>query len=180
MKVAAASLTAVVALWMMAPTTIGAPADESARVPKKALDALRFFVGNWESETIENGEKIGQDSDKRRWAPGKHCVTMVSSGDEGGALLHSSGLSGWDAKSKQLLEHWYGSRGLYAAVGYPLDGMGKDVWKGTFTVIFADGKAYDGECELEKTEDGFVWTARWKQEGKEFVRKSIARRVKRK
>ena len=157
-----------------------APAGESATIPKEALDALEFFVGNWEDEISVNGEKFGTGADKRRWAPGKHCLVMTSSGEENGAPVAGSGMSGWDAKGKQLVEHWYGSQGLYAAVRYPLSGMKNGLWKGTFTVVFGDGKAFDGECELKKTENGFVWTARWEQEGKEFVRKSIARRVRRK
>jgi hypothetical protein len=157
-----------------------ATAGEPAEISAEALKALKFFVGNWEGETFENGEKIGTDADKRRWAPGKHCLIMTSSGEESGAQVSSSGLSGWDAKGKQLVEHWYGSQGLYAAVRYPLRDMKDDLWKGTFTVIFGDGQAFDGDCELKKTEEGFVWTARWEQDGKENVRKSIARRVKRK
>jgi hypothetical protein len=177
MRVAAIHLAAIGALLLVA---TNANAGESATIPKEALRALRFFVGNWESETFENGKKIGRDADKRRWAPGKHCLIMTSSGEERGAKVVASGLCGWDAKAKQLVEHWYGAQGLYAEIRYPLAGMKKDVWEGTFSVVFGEGKAFDGECELEKTEDGFVWTARWEQEGKELVRKSVARRVRRK
>ena len=84
------------------------------------------FVGTWESETFENGEKIGADADKRRWAPGKHCLIMTSSGEESGAKLDTTRLSGWDAQGKQLVEHWYTSQGLYAAIRYPLAGMKKE------------------------------------------------------
>jgi len=177
MRIAAIPIAALCALPIVTPN---ATAGESAPIPKEALRALRFFVGTWESETFENGEKIGRDADKRRWAPGKHCLIMTSSGEEGGAKTATTGLSGWDAKGKQLVEHWYTSQGLYAAIRYPLAGMKKDVWEGSLTVIFGDGKAFDGECELKKTEDGFVWTARWEQDGKESIRKSVARRVKRK
>jgi hypothetical protein len=153
-------------------------ASKSKHVPKKALTALQYFVGSWDGETFQNGDKIGTDKGKRNWLPGKHSIKMTGSGRENGAIISSSGISGWDANGNQIVEHWYDSDGLYAAIRYPLDGMKGNLWKGNFSVTYGDGRQFNGMCKLEKTERGFVWTAEWNEDGKEMVRKSIARRIK--
>lgn len=150
-------------------------AEESNGIPKNARKALQYFVGNWESDVYQNGEKLGTSKGIRKWAPGKHSVVMTTSASENDIEVHTSGISGWDAQGQQLVEHWFGSNGLYAAVRYPLRGMKKDSWSGNFSVTFGDGKSYDGDCELQVKPDGWVWTARWKQDGKEMVRKSVTR-----
>ena len=170
--------TTLVAFAAIAALSAGAPAGEPAKVPQKALEALSFFIGDWESETSENGVTIGNDVDRRRWSPGKHFVVMESSGTENEVEAHFAGISGWEAKTEQLVEHWHGTNGLYAEVQYPLRGMKGDLWEGTHTVVFGDGKEISGNCQLKKTKEGFVWTAQWKQDGKDFERKSVARRIK--
>ena len=146
-------------------------------IPQKALDALQFFVGDWEGETDQNGEKIGMGRDKRRWTPGKHCIQMTSSGVESGNARVGYGVCGWDAHDDQLVEQWFVSDGLSVIVRYPLAKMTDDVFSGSFTVTFPDGTVCDGTCELKKNNAGFTWIARWEQDGKEIVRTSEARRV---
>lgn len=147
-------------------------------VPIKAQNALQRFVGNWKSETSMNGETIGSSTDNRRWSLGRHSVFMTSNGTEGGASRTGSGISGWDAKNKQIVEKWHSSDGLSVEVRYPFSGMKPGEWKGDFTVTFGDGKAYDGTCTIDFDADSWVWIAKWKQDGKDMVRKSVTRRLK--
>lgn len=158
---------------------LAAVAQERPGIPQQALDALQFFVGSWESEDSENGQALGKGSDVREWASGKCCVTMSGEGSEAGRTIEYAGISGWDPKGEQLVEHWHATDGLYVTIRYPLSEMKAQLWSGTLTVILGDGTQSDGTCTLEKTKDGFVFTARTTQEGKETVRKSIARRIER-
>ena len=56
-------------------------------IPARAVNAMSFFVGEWSSETYQNGEKIGHDRDTRAWMPGKHAVMMKAIGQENGRRL---------------------------------------------------------------------------------------------
>ena len=152
--------------------------SEQGGIPARARRALSFFLGKWESETYQNGEEIGEDNDSRTWLPGKHAILMKTVGTENGAQLHSSGISGWDAKGKQIVESWHSSDGLFATIRYPIQGMTKDMWSGDFTVTFGDGSRYDGECSLHVQKKGWTWVARWVEDGKQMERKSVTRRVK--
>lgn len=161
------------ALSFAAPRAFSA---ESSKIPAKAFEAMSFFVGDWEAEAFENGEKIG-NVDRRRWAPGKHCLIVETSGGEEGAEYRDAAICGWDAEANALIEHWHGSLGSSATISYPLKAMSKDVWEGVFSYITGDGKSSEGKCQLAKTRDGFVWTGRWMQDGKEAELKSVARKV---
>ena len=104
---------------------------------------------------------------------------MSGKGSDAGREIEFAGISGWDPKGKQLVEHWHATDGLYVTIRYPLSEMKEQLWSGTLTVTFGDGTQNDGTCTLEKTKDGFVFTARTTLEGKETVRKSIVRRIER-
>ena len=152
-------------------------AQQQDEVPQPALDALQFFVGGWESEDSENDRVLGKSEDVRRWAKGNYCITMVGRGTERGKTIRYSGISGWDARGKQIVEHWYSSDGMYIAIRYPLRDMKDQEWSGTLKVVAGDGTENDGTCELKKTNNGFIFTARATVDGKETVRRSVARRV---
>lgn len=150
----------------------------AADIPPKARKALQFFVGKFTGETYINGEKSDGGTDERRWVPGKHCILMSGSGMEAGVERHFAGMSGWDGKGQQLVETWHASDGMYVVIRYPLAGMKEDTWKGNFTVTYGDGRSYDGDCVLDIEDNGWIWTAQWKEDGKEMVRKGVTRRVK--
>jgi hypothetical protein len=158
-------------------STSGVRAQDSSAIPAPALEALAYFVGQWESEDSENGQVLGTGEDVRKWAPGKCCLTMVGSSTENGKRLQFAGISGWDAKGKQLIEHWHSTDGVFATIRYPLSGMKDALWSGTVSVVLGDGVQHEGTCTLERTKDGFVFVARTRGGGTEIVRKSIARRV---
>jgi hypothetical protein len=174
MKTASFLLVAMLALSLAAPLALG---EEPARIPAKAIEAMNFFVGAWEADTFENGEKIGANVDRRRWAPGKHCLTIEWLGTEKGVEWRAAAISGWDAKADALVEHWYGSQGQSLMVRYPLGKMKQEVWEGTASFTTGDGKSSDGECQLTKTPAGYDYVARSSQDGKEVVFKVITRRV---
>ncbi|TWU33934.1 hypothetical protein [Novipirellula artificiosorum] len=123
-------------------------------------------------------QKIGSGTNKRKWLPGDHAISTTLESIEQGAKIKSSAISGWDAKRNQLVERWYSSDGLSSTIRYPLDQIKAKTWKGNFTVTFGDGTEFDGDCLLEKNDDGFIWTAKFMKDGKEQVRKSIARRIR--
>ena len=170
--------TALVLAVVLSVITAVASAAEGPAIPKKALDAMEFFVGKWEGQGTEDGKKLEGELDERKWAPGKHCITMNSKAVEGGVPLRYFGVTGWDAKGKQLVEHWYGSNGMYVIIRYPLAKMKEDIWKGNARVTYGDGTTYKATCQLNKTNAGYRWRSTWEEEGKQMVRESIARRVK--
>ena len=173
MRAIAATLVTAVALSVTAPASTAA---DSPGIPKKALDAMKFFVGKWEGGSTVNGEEIAKENDERSWVPGKYCLTMKGSGIEKGARIQYSGICGWDAKGKQLVENWHASDGLSVVVRYPLKKMGVDAFEGRIKVTLGDGTVIQGKCRLDKTDDGFVFTSPADEEGK--VRKGVSRRVK--
>lgn len=153
------------------------PAEAAGAIPPKALQALQYLVGKWETETYVNGEKVGAGVDRRRWLPGGHAISIVTVGREADAPLRGSAIAGWDAKENQVVEYWYLDSGLSGAIRYPLSGIQEKTWTGNLTVTPPNGQQIDGTCVLEKTDTGFEWTATWQQDGKQMERKGITRRL---
>lgn len=135
-------------------------AGEPARIPPKAMEAMRFFVGQWESDDFENGKKTGTSIDQRTWASGKHCVAMHGSVADKNGPWHAVGVAGWDAGKNALIEYWYGSQGLSAIVRYPLANMNGDTWDAACCFARADRKSEDRSCQLKKTPEGFEYVMR--------------------
>ena len=123
----------------------------SAEIPKKAREAMSFFVGNWEAESYENDTKTGTSEDRRSWAPGKHCLTIEWSGTHDGVPWRASGITGWDAKASAVVEYWHGSQGQSLTIIYPLDKMTPEAWEGTSCFTTADGTSSEGPCRLTRT-----------------------------
>ena len=152
-------------------------AEENKGVPGEAKKALKVFVGNWKTEITKNGKAAGTSTHTRKWADGDHCLVMTTTSNQGGQDSKAAGIAGWDAKGKQIVEHWNSSLGLSGTVIYPLDSMAKDLWKGTFSVTLADGTGFDGTCELRIKPNGWTYVSHWTQDGKEMIRKSVTRRA---
>lgn len=94
-----------------------------------------------------------------------------------GQKLSAIGISGWNAKTEQVVEHWYGENGLYITVRYPLPGMQDDAWRGTFTAVYASGKEESDRCVLKKQDqDRWVFTVSWEESGTKHVRRNVTRR----
>ena len=148
-------------------------------VPEKALKELKFMAGKWQTDLTEGGEKVGTTHHERKWAPGKHCLIMTSRAVRNGVETHATGISGWNAKGKAIVEHWYVSDGLSGTVRYPLAKMTEDAWVGTHRFIAADGTEMKGKCRLEKKgPDEWVFTADWEEDGKVLTMKNFTRKVK--
>ncbi len=174
MKTAVVHLTAA---FVLTGGLFSAKGEEPAAIPKKARDAMSFFVGDWEGDTYESGEKVETSASRRSWAPGKYCLTVEGEGDLNRGRIRAAGVTGWDTKANAVIEYWHASGGESLMVCYPLDKMKDNAWDGTHRLTSGDGKVTEGECRLTKTPDGFEYVARWMEEGKEVVRKSVARRV---
>lgn len=155
-----------------------AQAEEPASIPKKVLKELDFMVGKWESEVTDNGVSGGTANGERKWAVGQHCITSTWILDGSGIKMKATGISGWNAKGKAVVEHWYDTNGGYFTVRYPIQKMKNDAWEGTLRFVDADGKEFKGTCRLEKGEDQWSWNAEWGDEGNKTVRKTINRKVK--
>lgn len=156
------------------PTEGGQPAD----MPEKAREALGYFVGQWEADTYENGEKIGQCTIRWRWSRGKYCLAVDWAGVQNGAESLGTAVSGWDANAKAVVEHWYYNEGLSVSVCYPLERMKPEVWEGTASVTTPDGRNVATQCRLTKTQGGYEYTSRAEIDGKKMEYKVVARRMK--
>lgn len=147
-------------------------------VPEAALNELKYRVGKWESVGYTDGKKqedLGVETTE--WADGQYATRVKGSWVEGGARFYASGLIGWDADKKQLVEQWYVSDGGRATFRYNLDQ--KDVWDGSFTWVYGDGRKYEGKSVVEKkSNDEWEWNASYAADGKEHTWRTVNRRVK--
>jgi hypothetical protein len=141
---------------------------------------MEYRVGKWESTLSVNGEEQElKGHEVTRWTPGgKYAIRVNGSFPEDGVKVHTSGLVGWDAEKKQLVEHWYLSDGNYATFCYFLDKK-KDAWVGTFKLVYADGKVLAGESIVEKRgKDEWECNASCLDQGKKLTWRNVFRRVK--
>ncbi|MGI6414813.1 MAG: hypothetical protein ACOX1P_04025 [Thermoguttaceae bacterium] len=159
-------------------STSAVRAKPSGEIPKKAREALSFFVADWEAESYDGDKKVATSVDRRAWAPGQHCLTLDWSGTTDGVPWRASGIAGWDAKADAIIEYWHGSFGQSLVVCYPLDKMTPTVWEGTSRFTAADGTSSEGPCRLTKTPVGYEYVAPSKHDGKETIYRSVARRLK--
>ena len=56
--------------------------------------------------------------------------------------------------------------------------MKESVWEGTFAFTTADGNSNEGKCRFTADPKEGVWLGKSRQDGKELVFKSVARKVK--
>jgi hypothetical protein len=176
MRVAAVLLMELTALSVFSSLAVAA---EVTGIPKEALAEMQYRVGKWTSTGFVNGVEQPQlGVETTRWCPGRHCIRISGSFEERGVGIQISGLVGWDAEKKQLVEHWYASDGSYATFSYFLDKK-KDAWVGTFKWVYADGKVHAGESIVEKkNNDLWEWNASCLDDGKKRTWKTINQRVK--
>lgn len=148
-------------------------------VPQKALDELAYRVGEWTSTGFSDGvEQPKPGHEVTKWEPGKYCIQIRGSFVENGVEIHASGLVGWDAEKKQLIEHWYASDGSYATFRYALDKK-KDSWVGTFAWIYSDGTKLEGPSVVEKkSPDEWEWNAFYERDGEKHTWRTINRKAK--
>jgi hypothetical protein len=148
-------------------------------LPKDAETEMEFRVGKWESIGFIDGvEQSKPGSEVTRWVPGKYCIQITGSFVEDGTEITASGLVGWDADKKQLVEHWYSSDGGYSSFRYFL-GKRKDSWVGTFTWVYPDGRKLEGESVVQKKgKNKWDWKASYLEDGKKHTWRTINRRVK--
>ena len=121
---------------------------------------MRYRVGQWKSTGwIDGVEQPNPGHEVTVWDAQKCCIKSTNSFDENGVTIHGTGLIGWDAETKQLVEHWYGSDGSVATFWYFLEKQ-KDAWVGTCKMVYADGRVLEGESIVEKKgADEWEWTA---------------------
>lgn len=154
------------------------PRPAKGAIPRKVLRELRFMVGEWKSETSTNGEKTGTAHHTRRWAPGRHGLIMTWQATENGAPVNALGISGWNAKNAEVLEHWYDSLGRYGTVRYPLNKITTDAWEGTAHRVYPDGTTSEGKCRLEKGDGRWVFTIVGEENGKPLTVRNHTRKVR--
>lgn len=154
-------------------------AADKADVPKKALEEMGYRVGTWESKLLTNGvEESKPGHETTRWCSGKRSIRITSTFTENGVEIQTSGLVGWNAEEKQLIEHWYDSDGGYATFCYSLDTK-KDAWVGTFKWVQANGKVLSGDSIVEKkSQDLWECNMSCMDDGKKLTWQSFNKRVK--
>lgn len=154
-------------------------ATEPKDIPKEAMDAMKYRVGAWQAVVFLDGVKQPKPaSEITKWAPGDYCIQHTVSLVSEGADINASGTTGWNANTKQLVEHWYASDGSYATFRYFL-GKKKDAWVGTCSWVYSDGRKRDGDSVIVKnSQNEWEWTATYSEQGKTHTTRTINRRVK--
>jgi hypothetical protein len=135
------------------------------------------MVGNWRTVMTEDGVEVGIATHQRRWSPDKNALIMTWKDNLKGGAHSSTAVSGWNAKEKAIVEHWYGSDGSYGVITYPLEKMTQKSWEGTHRWVMPDGKVTSGECRLEKGNSQWVFTADWEVEGKRVKVENLTKKT---
>jgi hypothetical protein len=176
MKTVAILLAGFCTLAMAAASTSAA---ENPGVPEKALQEMAYRVGNWESDLYVNGVKEAEGlPETTKWTPDKYAIIMQTTIHDNDARFPATGITGWNAERKQLVEHWYGADGSYATFRYSLDKK-EDCWVGTAKWVFSDGRVGEGESVVEKkSANEWEWRATFKSNGRTNEYRSVNRRVK--
>ena len=153
-------------------------AEETSSIPDTVLNELEFMVGRWETEMMENGEKVGSATHERKWSVDKHCLVFTWSMELHGEKVEATGISGWNPKGKAVVEHWYGSDGAYLSIRWPIGKMKMDAWEGIHRFVKPDGKESKSPCRLEKGDAQWIFTTEWEDaEGNKVSGKNITRKV---
>jgi hypothetical protein len=146
-------------------------------VPEKVLRELEFMVGNWRTVMTEDGERVGVATHQRRWSPNRKTLIMTWKDNYRGESTSATAVSGWNAKEKAVVEHWYGSDGTYGSITYPLDRMTENSWEGTSQWVLGDGEVTGGKCRLVKGDDQWVFTADRTIDGKRVKVKNVTKKT---
>ncbi len=172
-------LVRCVALMFIVAVPVLSVAAETAGIPEKAIAAMEYRVGEWKGNGFTDGVKNPEPSTEvTTWEPGKYSIRIRSKFSLDGKDMHTSALVGWDAKKRQLVEHWFWSDGSYASFRYDL-GDEENVLVGSFTVIRSDGEKSEGPSRIVvKDNDEWTWSASGPMDGQERTFKSVNRRVK--
>ncbi len=155
------------------------PSDETGGIPPRALKELGYMVGKWKSENYVDDVRVGGGKHERKWVPGEYCLSFSWIGEEDGEKVVATGISGWDAKAQQMVEHWHSAAGEQVVVRYPLARMTAKEWAGTNSFTHSNGVVTSGRCKLTKvSDDEWIYVLETVQDGKKSVRKSVTKRVK--
>ena len=175
MKVVAVSLLWICSLLVV---TASSHAQESTNeMPEKARQELDFMVGTWKSQFFVKDNQTGHSIHNRQWTKGKECMLFTSSGESNGAPISATGISGWNAAEKAIVEHWYLSGGGYIHIVYPLSKMTEHEWIGTSRVVYADGTMTEGPVKLVKGNDRWTFTSRWRVDGEELTTRNETHKI---
>lgn len=171
LSLVAFSIAALIATWTLA--------AETPDIPKKALEEMGYRVGKWQADLYVDGVKQAQAlPETTMWTPEKYCIIMHTTIHEKGVVFPATGITGWNAETKQLVEHWYGADGSYATFRYSLDKK-KDSWVGTAKWVYSDGTVAEGQSVVDKkSHDEWEWNASFTSDGKTHTYRAINRRVK--
>jgi len=86
--------------------------EEKPGVPEDYLKEQEYFAGNWigKGRTGDDPMQVRMSS---RWALGKHCLIFTGATRTKGEqkLQHWTFVSGWDAKTKSILDAGFNSNG---------------------------------------------------------------------
>ncbi len=135
-------------------TAAGLRAADQEGIPKEALEAMQYMVGDWEVDGHENNQRM-TGSVTYRWVPGKHCLTwdMVLTDPKGTYL--GSAIVAWDPARRQLVERDFWPRGSWNTYCYTI---GTDQWTGEAVQVGADGAVSKGKISQEnRGPNEFVW-----------------------
>jgi hypothetical protein len=141
--------------FLLATSMVVGQAEETSApaMPKEVRSAIEFMAGEWESKTNFGDEKL-EGRSYRKWSPDRTCLLMHGESERSKA----TGITGWDAAAKQVVETWYNSIGERVELRYNI--VSDTVWEGTATVQFPGEEESKGTIRLERDGDNaFTFTA---------------------
>lgn len=143
----------ILGLWAVSATALLASAlsatallAQESGVPTPIREAMSGLVGTWQVA----GEVDGTSWSGKytcQWNAGKNCLilNMEYLG------LHSTGISGWNPSTRELVETWYRSDGV--SVEHRFSQFEGGRWTGTVALVDADGNRSEGTVQLTWVDD---------------------------
>jgi hypothetical protein len=131
---------------LLVASIVAAQADEP-NIPKDAIKAIGYYVGDWRAERTEDGEKR-VDEFTVKWVRGQYCTILTSTTTTPKGVSKGTLLSGWDALNKEIVDFSYGSDGSHSIERWKV--VSSTVEEATSIGVNADGKRTTAAFRIEK------------------------------
>jgi hypothetical protein len=120
--------------------------QEQSEIPDEVLKNFRYFVGSWKT-TGKVGDVTSEGTWAARWGKGKNCLVRESSYTDDGEMMFGTGLIGWDAAKKCIVEYAFWTNNESYTLLWTLQADGN--LDGTLMGV-EEGKEFSAKCKVVK------------------------------
>lgn len=131
---------------LLAAVIVAGQAD-SPNIPKEALDAIGYYVGDWRAEWTEDGGKC-VDEFTVKWVRGKYCTILTETVMKPKGSFQSTLLSGWDAVNREIADCSFASDGSHSIERWKI--LSPTVEEARSTGVNAQGQSTESTYRIEK------------------------------